>query len=182
MPESVSTVGPFLLEGYAVLTSYLRADSAVSSEAQDAREVACTVVESAEQSQVLFGEKAGALSQLWAIATECRDADWDGSGATAINTMAVQNTEDFIRALPSDIPIPEFAPEPDGSISLDWIESRTRMFSLSVGATLRLAFAWLDGTDRGHGVARFDRESVPSRVLEGIRAIVNHDIATFRPL
>ena len=44
---------------------------------------------------------------------------------------------EFIRALLDDLPLPEFAPEPDGSISPDWIQSRNRLFSISVGSTHR---------------------------------------------
>jgi hypothetical protein len=77
-----------------------------------------------------------------------------------------------VRALPDGIPLPEFAPEPDGSISLDWILSRNRLFSVSIGHSSRLAFAWLDGADNGHGVARFDGQNVPPRVLEGIKCII----------
>jgi hypothetical protein len=86
--------------------------------------------------------------------------------------MALQNAEMFLRALPEDLPTPEFAPEPDGSISLDWIHTRHRLFSLGVGPNDRLAYAWLDGTDKGHGVARFDGLSVPQRVLAGIQFIM----------
>lgn len=78
----------------------------------------------------------------------------------------------FLRALPENVPLPEIAPEPDGSISLDWIDSRSRMFSLSIGGSYRLAFAWVDGADKGHGVVRFGGAAVPIRILEGIAAIM----------
>ena len=80
----------------------------------------------------------------------------------------------MVRALPGEVQLPEFAPEPDGSVSLDWIQSRNRMFTLSVGSGPRLAYAWLDGADKGHGVAAFDGSNVPTRVLEGICSIMNH--------
>jgi hypothetical protein len=75
---------------------------------------------------------------------------------------------EFIRVLPEDVPLPEFAPEPDGSLSLDWIQSRHRLFTLSVAPNIRLPYAWVDGADSGHGVARFDGETVPPRILDGI--------------
>jgi hypothetical protein len=56
---------------------------------------------------------------------------------------------------------------------LDWIQSRHRLFSLSVGGSGWLAYAWLDGADKGCGIARFDVTCVPARVLEGIRSIIN---------
>jgi hypothetical protein len=180
MPEPVSAIGLCYPAGHAALNLYARGGSAVSSEARAAQEAATAVVESAERSQALFGEKAAALSQLWALATECNETNWDGAGAAAIDVGAVINAGDLVRALPAGIPMPEFSPEPDGSVSLDWIESRNRIFSVSVGTGSRLAYAWLDGSDRGHGVARFDGERVPVRVLEGIRGIISHGNAAVR--
>jgi hypothetical protein len=174
MPDPVSKIGLFYLAGYPAMNIYARGGSAVSCEAREAQEAVTAVVEAAERSQSLFGEKAAALSQLWALAAECGEADWDGAGAAPIDIGAILNAKDIVRALPAGFPLPEFAAEPDGSISLDWIESRNRIFSVSVGAGSRLAYAWLDGSDRGHGVARFDGEKIPMRVLEGIRDIMSY--------
>ncbi len=176
MLEPFSTLGICL--GYEALHVYAYGSSAISSEARAVREAASAVVESAERSQVLFGEKSIAISQVAALANECAEAGWDGNEAAPIDWAAVRTAVEFIRAMPDDLPLPEFAPEPDGSISLDWIQSRTRLFSLSVGSTNRLAYAWLDGSDKGHGVARFEGERIPSRVIEGIIGIMNHGNAT----
>ena len=135
---------------------YARGGNAISTEARAAQKSAAAVVESAERSQVLFGEKAAAISQLRALANECSEPGWDGEGASALHPIAVLVAESFLRALPDGIPLPEFAPEPDGAVSLDWIESRNRLFSMSVGTSHRLAYAWLDGADTGHGVARLE--------------------------
>jgi hypothetical protein len=179
MPEPVSTIGLIYLAGYAALSIYARGGSAVSPEARAAEEAATAVMATAEQSQVLFGAKAAAISNLWVLATECGEADWDGANAAAIDIRAILNAQDIVRALPAGFPLPEFAPEPDGAVSLDWIESRNRIFSISVSAGSRLAYAWLDGSDRGHGVAQFDGERIPMRVLEGIREIMGYGNATF---
>jgi hypothetical protein len=179
MPEPVSTIGLICLAGYAALNSYARGGSAVSDEAAAAQKAAMAVAESAERSQALFGEKSVALSQLQALATECGEADWDGSGAAPVDELAIQNAIDIVRILPSGFPLPEFAPEPDGSVSLDWIDSRSRIFSVSVSIGSRLAYAWLDGSDRGHGVARFDGERIPMRILQGIQDIMGYGNATF---
>jgi hypothetical protein len=176
MPEAFSIAG--LLIGYAALNAFGRAGSAVSPEAQAISKAATEVIDSFERSQVLFGEKSAAISQLKGLANECADSGWDGEDARAIDELAVSTAERFLRALPQGVALPEFAPEPDGSISLDWIQSRKRLFSLSVGNSNRLAFTWLDGTDKGHGVARFDGENIPLRILEGINAIMNHQNAS----
>ena len=120
------------------------------------------------------------ISRLRAFANDCAEQGWDGHEACAIDPQALQKAEDFMRALPEGFPTPECAPEPDGSISFDWIQSRHRLFSLSVGSSNRLAYAWLDGTDKGHGVARFDGFSVPPRVLSEIQAILANGNTPFR--
>ena len=173
MPEPVSTVGLCLL-GYVALSTYTRGGSAISVEASAARKAASAVIESVERSQALFGEKTAAISQLRALAIECGQENWDGDGAAVIDPRAIFNAEAIVRALPIGVPLPEFAPEPDGSVSLDWIQSRTRQFSLSVGRSQRLAYAWLDGTDSGHGVATFDGSIIPPRIIEGIFAIAKN--------
>jgi hypothetical protein len=52
--------------------------------------------------------------------------------------------------------------------TLDWMPSRNRTFTLSAGKTDCLPYAWLDGTDRGHAVAKFTdgRLSCPIRRME----------------
>lgn len=179
MPEPVSTLG-LIVVGYAALQPFARASSAISTEAQVVRKAAWDVVRHGESSQSLFGGKAAAISQVWKLADECNEPNWNGDDACPISDEAVATALSFIRALPEDLPIPEFAPEPDGSTSLDWIQSRHRLFSLSIGGTSRLAYAWLDGADKGHAVARFDGSKIPPRVIEGIQSIMNHGNTTLR--
>ena len=166
--------------GYAALYATVRAGSAVSPEAHTVRQTASEMVETTERSLALFGSKAVALSELRALADECTEENWDGNGAYPIRQIAVILAAEFVRALPDDLPLPEFAPEPDGSISLDWIQSRTRLFSLSIGSSQRLAYAWLDGSDKGHAVSGFDRERIPARILQGVREIVNNVHSSLR--
>jgi hypothetical protein len=174
MPEPVSTTIAICWLGSAVAQGNLRANTAVSSEAQAVRAAISAVCEHAEKSQTLFGGKAVAISGLNALAHDCSEADWNGEGSYAIEPGAVFLAECFIRALPDSVQLPELAPEPDGSITLDWIPSRHRLFSVSISASDRLAYAWLDGSDKGHAVARFDGERIPKKIIEGINAIMNH--------
>ena len=178
MPEPILAVG--VLAGYSALYAAARGSNGVSNEALAVRGSAMAAVEITERSHALFGEKATAISQIWSLADECSERGWNGEDAEPIDLDAASIAADFVRALPDGIPLPEFAPEPDGSIALDWIESRHRQFSLSVACTCRLAFAWLDGADRGHGVAGFDRMSVPVRVLQGIQSIAKNGHASLR--
>jgi len=177
MPETISARNVL---GLAPPYALARERSAVSTAAQVVQKAASDEVVRAERTRT-FGGKADAISQIWTLANECATPDWNGEGALPIAQRAVFEATAFIRALPDGIPLPEFAPEPDGSISFDWIRSRSNFFSVSVGASDRLAYAWLDGTDRGHAVARFDGDSVPSRILEGIKALVQGANAAVGP-
>ena len=166
--------------GYAAPNPYAVQGSAISAEAGNVSCAVETVIRAVENSQTLFGIKSAAIAQLKNLADECADSDWDGAGADPVDAATVQNVENFLRALPDTIPMPEFAPDPDGSVSLDWIVSRHQMFSLSIGPTNRLAYAWLDGTDKGHAVAYFDEHNIPVRILDGIQATLVSNNAIVR--
>lgn len=163
-----------LLAGSIAPNPSVRLASAVSREAQTVWNVRRAALEAQERSETLFGAKARSISRIAELVAECQGPGWDGEQAAPLSAIAATSAERFVRALPSDVPLPEFAPEPDGSISLDWIESRHRLFTLSIGANDRLAYAWIDGSDRGYAVARFDGFTVPHRILEGIRSVVQH--------
>lgn len=101
-----------------------------------------------------MSERVAVISQIWCAFEQAEHDGWDGEGAQGVDPSAARRAEDLIRGLPEGFPLPEIAVEPDGEISLDWIESRDRLFSLSVGSSDRMAFAWIDGLESGHGVVR----------------------------
>lgn len=179
MPEPLLTVVSFCL-GYAALYGYRRNDTAVSPDAKTTVSAVIGLAETRSNSQVLFGAKSAAISSVRQLIAECGDDDWDANESKAVNPSAVWIATDFIRALPDNFPMPEAAAEPDGSVSLDWMQSRNRMFSLSVDNGNRLAYAWLDGTERGHGVLNFDGVNLPSRFISEISPIVQYGKAGFR--
>ena len=155
--------------------------SAVSDESRVVRDAVETVLASVEESQALFGGRAAAIAQVWGLVNECSERGWDGDGAVPVDRLAAFNAADLIRTLPPDMPLPEVAAEPDGAISLDWIRSRNSLLSLTVSRSDRLAFAWLDGSDSGHGVARFDGQELPKRILQGIEETMRHGPASLGP-
>jgi hypothetical protein len=167
----LETVSVGVIAGYTALAALARSSTAVSREATELHSFASCLVGNGESSVALFGDKAAALDQLEQLAAECSEQGWDGYDAQPVSGIAKLNAEHFIRMLPDRFPLPEFSAEPDGSISLDWIKSRNSVFTLSIGDNDRVAFAWLDGTDRGHGVVRLVRDQIPDRVLDGIRAL-----------
>ncbi len=119
-----------------------------------------------EESYALFGSKNNVMTEIYELTEECAVENWDGYGAARISDLTLQNTLLFIRLLPDGIALPEIAPEPDGSISLDWMPNRHRTFSLSIGTSNQLAYAWVDGSERGHGVARFNFQMIPKRIMK----------------
>jgi hypothetical protein len=175
MPEPVLAIG--LIAGYAALAPLTRQGSALSSVAGVVRSHASAVTNTVEQSFALFGAKAEALTSLKALAMECSESDWDGYGSLPVNLASLERAEFFLRSLPDDLPLPELSVEPDGDISFDWLPTRTRSFSVSVGDSDRIAYAWVDGTDRGHAVARTGSGEVPHRILNELSRICAHGLA-----
>ncbi|MBK8233377.1 MAG: hypothetical protein IPK72_23085 [Candidatus Eisenbacteria bacterium] len=135
--------------------------SGISAEAEWVLRAVEQAQDRAGSSLSLFWEKAGLLADLRAMMQE----------GELVAPGASSKAEQLIRALPVGIPLPEVAPEPDGSISFDWIASRLRSISVSVGESARLAYAWVDGSESGHAVAWFDGEAVPEGLLDEIRRI-----------
>lgn len=126
-----------------------------------------------EASESLFGKKARLISEIHELVAECAENNWEGYGAHAVSEAVLLRAEVFIRALPDEeeFPSPEFSAEPDGAISFDWMPSRTKTFTLSVNSTDRIAYAWIDGVDRGHAAEQFTGGKLPTRVLEELKRI-----------
>jgi len=154
--------------------------SAVSPEATHVFKTASDVAASTESSVSLFGAKQTFISQLRALAYECSADGWDGDDALGLHPSALRQTEAFIRALPNDMPLPEVAADPDGSVSLDWIRSKHRMFSMSIGASNRFAYAWLNGASRGHAVFSFDGQSISQVLRASIMEVMSDGVTSFR--
>lgn len=159
--------------GLALLAVGARPSSALSVEAAATRQAAGRVARFVERSDALFGAKNRALSDLYALIHD--EAEEDGRASVFSAAVIV---EEFIRALPDDVPLPEFALDPDGAVSLDWAASSHRRFSLSIGDTRRLALAWIDGTASGYAVEYFDGLTIPSLVLSRIDEIMRDGDST----
>lgn len=163
--------------GYGALFGYGRRDTSISEGLRKARNEATKYF---EQSQALFGTKAAAISSIQEIVCDCSEENWDGYGAEAVSPLAIWNAEDFVRALPDGFPIPEVAPEPDGSISFDWTVANDQRVALSVGESNRLALAWVNTNERGQAVVNFDGANLPEWFLHVIGPIVNYAKLAFR--
>lgn len=154
------------------LYALARPASAVSSEARQVRAYAEHMVGHVESSTALFGGRISVLAAIRSLTDSHAQRGWDGGEAAPASRAAIDLAVDFVRALPDDCAMPEVGLDPDGAVSLDWLPSRHQMLSISFTANSnRLAYAWLDGTDRGNGVARFDRQTIPRRLIDAIAAM-----------
>ncbi len=173
---SISADSSGLESVYAVA----RGGSAVSAASDVLRRTASDAADSVERSQALFGRKARVIEEIWRLAQECNEPGWDGCGARAVSREAIRRAIALVRALPDDVTVQDVSPEPDGSVALEWSRSRHAVLSLSVGIENGLAYAWLDGSDRGHAVAAYDEGRFPLRVLQQIRLIMDRVDAAVR--
>lgn len=175
MPEPILTSGFLLAAGYSAAVSMSRPCSAVSPEAESVRQNTSAVIENAKRSEALFGRNSECISNLIALAEECIQTNWDGYGAQPVSAQSLNNAIALITSLPDNLPMPECSIEPDGEISLDWLPAPHRTLSISAGSSNRLPYAWSDGTDRGHAVAKLEDGRFPARILAEIKRFALHE-------
>lgn len=150
--------------------------SGVSDEAAQVIESLRKIDCAQQGAQTLSGRLAEAMSRVYA-AIDALVVD-DEQAAAPFD--AVQNAVRVISALPDMLPLPEIGIDPDGAISLDWMPTRFRMFSISVSDSERLAYAWLNGTDRGHGVVRLEGGQLPRSLWLQLAETVGDAAASLR--
>jgi hypothetical protein len=177
MFEPLSSIAFF---GSAALYVATCRNTAVSDEAGMIRQAAQDIEERLETSDVLFREKYDSLSEIIQMYADCSEDGWDGESARALSGDSVDRAIDFIKAMPANSPMPEVSADPEGCIALDWRVSPHRIFSLSIGQTQRLPFAWRDGTAKGRGVEPFDGQTTPERILFEIQRIMDYAAAPVR--
>lgn len=112
------------------------------------------------------------ISEIDEIANECAVSDWDGYDAEPIHSDTIIKARGFIYSIPQNLPLPEVAPESDGEISFDWIWAKNRALSLSINKNGAIAYAWIDGEERGHAVAKCDEKGISSRIINSIKAFL----------
>lgn len=58
--------------------------------------------------------------KLISLYEKCKEYNWDGEGAYSITFDTVNKVREFLSCLPAFVIPPEFIPEPNGSIGLEW--------------------------------------------------------------
>ncbi|MCH7229059.1 hypothetical protein [Haloferula sp. A504] len=176
MPEPVSIItfaGVAVLGGAGCLRETQARSSGVSDQAGFVAETARSLVARNDLTASIIGNRAEVMSELYELAGEHAQPGWDGAEAPAVSEAVLERAAELIAALPSSVPNPELAVDPDdAAIALEWSNGPHRVFSVSVGESQRMACAGIDGTDVWHNVSRFDGATVPPFVLHGIQKVL----------
>lgn len=100
------------------------------------------------------------LDSLLKIFFDCAEDDWDGYSAVAISEPTLNSAFKLASELSDDLPSPEFSPEPDGEIALEWYGANSSVFSISIGESGKINYAGLfpDGNS-SHGVEDWSGET-----------------------
>lgn len=146
------------------------ADHALSEEAQVLRRLTNEASEFSES--IAVGEpKRTTHEALDAAYAMAQVEDWDGERSARVEPSTYAYASQFIRLLPSTIPVPEIAADTDGEILFEWDFGRRRVFSVSVGRDGTLTFAALIGHTKTHGTEHF-REALPLVISDCFERLV----------
>jgi len=143
---------------------------ASSEEAESVNKALDNLTAARRLSQYLGDGVIRTLSNLCAVYEEASEDNWDGQGARPADQSAYFFTRRFIASLRnSDLPT-DITVDPDGEFSINWDYAADRVFSVSVGANGRLAYAGRFGPNRVRGVEYFTHD-VPEQILRSIRRV-----------
>lgn len=101
---------------------------------------------------------ADARQSLKALSIEHSIDNWDGEGAIAISSEAYMQAINFIELLSDQkLPMPQFEPEVDGAIELEWYKNPSFIFTVSISGNQILGYSGYFGKSRRmYGTEPFD--------------------------
>lgn len=100
---------------------------------------------------------------------ECKVSNWDGYDAFPIEEKTKLLTEELLKSLPEDIPVPDISADPDGQISLEWYYSPNKLLSFSVDPKGFLHYASTCNYERKHGTIVLNSNDLIDIVREFIK-------------
>jgi hypothetical protein len=114
-------------------------------------------VKQRRQEAVTFSRQS-AYEALWEAWQPCKEPNWDGEGADAVEREAFQTAYLLIESLPSGIPSPTITAEPDGHLNFEWYKNPRRILSVSISPDGTLYWAALVGSEDPRGSCQFNGE------------------------
>jgi len=140
-------------------------DRGVSTDASRVRNQLISVLRAFYDTWYIRHVHQEAHEALREAATEAGSPNWDGYGAQPVQAQAIVNATRFLRSLPSTVPNPDVAVDPDGEVSFEWSSGPARAFSVSVGNGDIVTFAGINGRKKIHGTDLLIDEP-PSTLLQ----------------
>jgi hypothetical protein len=104
-----------------------------------------------------------ALTELDQVRSEASKDGWNGFGSKPLNPFAYVYARAFLNALPTTAPLPEVSADPDGEVALDWVFGPRKALTVSIGATGRCTFAWMQGQSTNRGTDWIEDE-IPASI------------------
>ena len=93
------------------------------------------------------------------------------AGDAPISETTFKETIDFLRKLPSSLPIPEVVTEPDGDIGLEWHVRNYYSFVVGFSGKGIISYSGLFGRGQKTYGTEFVSESIPSSIVDNIRRV-----------
>lgn len=90
-----------------------------------------------------------------------------------ISELTCRETIDFLRKLPSTLPIPEVIVEPNGDLALEWFVSNYCSFLVGFSGRGIITYAGLFGRGQKTYGTELISEAIPSSVVENIRRVLS---------
>lgn len=131
-------------------------------QSEEARHVQAMVAEFRGHQRV-----RAAFADLEAARSEAAVDGWNGHGGKAVSPRSYRQARRLLGALLMIGPEPEITIDAEGDFELDWIIGTGRALTLSISGDGRIAFAWIDGTRRGHGTEWFTG-GIPAAIATAI--------------
>jgi hypothetical protein len=112
------------------------------------------------------------LNRLEEISEECSRLGWDGDSAVPISAPLQKVARVLIQSLPSNLEDPDLGVELDGSVTLEWRRSQTKVISISISPDNSLYFAALLDGIRKRAAYPF-QTTFPNDLLRVVNEVVS---------
>ena len=115
--------------------------------------------------------RSAALEALINAFIQSQEEGWDRYGASPANPSVLLYALQFLSYLPTAVPTPEIAIDPDGDIALEWDRGPRCIFSVRIGTDGTLHYAGLVGHSTFHGTEIL-LEGIPRTIAAGIDRVI----------
>jgi hypothetical protein len=115
------------------------------------------------------GRKEAIASVMDAYAESRQDGE-----VSPISEVTCRETIDFLRKLPSSIPIPEVVVEPNGDLALEWFVSNYYSFLVGFSGRSIVTYSGLFGRGQKTYGTEFVTEAIPPVIIENVQRVLSH--------